>query len=228
VRSTLHPPPSTHTDAAQAVGKIPVHFHALGATALTVSGHKFGGPVGVGALLLRRGTRLRPLFYGGHQQHGRRPGTEPVALAVGLTAALAVAVRDLDANAARVRRLRDRLWDRLRTEAAPAVLNGPDDPARAVPHVLNVSFPGCAADGLRVALDLAGVACSTGSACSSGSLLPSPVLRAMGVPDDVLRSAMRFSLSPRTAEAEVDDAAGRIVAAVRRLRATAPQPENLT
>jgi cysteine desulfurase len=136
-----------------------------------------------------------------------------------MATALDVAVRDLSANAERVRRLRDRLWERLRTEAAPAVLNGPADPARAVPHVLNVSFPGCAADGLLVALDLAGVACSTGSACSSGSLLPSPVLRAMGVPDDVLRSAMRFSFSPQTTEAEVDDAAGRIVAAVRRLRA---------
>jgi cysteine desulfurase len=135
-----------------------------------------------------------------------------------MAAALAVAVRDLDANAERVRRLRDRLWERLRAEAAPAVLNGPDDPARAVPHVLNVSFPGCAADGLLVALDLAGVACSTGSACSSGSLLPSPVLRAMGVPDDVLRSAMRFSLSPHTAEADIDAAAARIATAVRKAR----------
>ena len=92
----------------------------------------------------------------------------------------------------------------------------------AVPHVLNVSFPGCAADGLLMALDLAGVACSTGSACSSGSLLPSPVLQAMGVPEDVLRSAMRFSLSPQTTEAEIDEAAARIVAAVRRLRSLVP------
>jgi cysteine desulfurase len=98
------------------------------------------------------------------------------------------------------------------------VLNGPAEPGRAVPHILNVSFPDCAADGLLMALDLAGVSCSTGSACSSGSLLPSPVLRAMGVPEEVLRSAMRFSLSPRLTAAEVDDAAGRIVAAVRRLR----------
>jgi cysteine desulfurase len=191
----------------------------LGVTALTVSGHKFGGPPGVGALLLRRGARLRPLFFGGHQQQGRRPGTEPVALAVGLAAALEVAVRDLDANAKRVRRLRERLLGRLRAEAAPVVHNGPDDPARAVPHILNVSFPGCSADGLLMALDLAGVACSTGSACSSGSLLPSPVLRAMGVPEEVLRSAMRFSLSPHTTEAEIDEAAARIAAAVRRLRA---------
>jgi cysteine desulfurase len=216
-------PIALHTDAAQAVGKIPVHFHALGVTALTVSGHKFGGPPGVGALLVRRGAKLRPLFFGGHQQHGRRPGTEPVALAAGMAAALDVAVRDLDANAERVRRLRGRLWDRLRTDAAPAVLNGPAEAGRAVPHILNVSFPGCAADGLLMALDLAGVSCSTGSACSSGSLLPSPVLRAMGVPEDVLRSAMRFSLSPRLTDAEVNDAAGRIVAAVRRLRAVSDE-----
>jgi cysteine desulfurase len=124
-----------------------------------------------------------------------------------------------------VRRLRDRLWERLRSEAAPVVLNGPDDPARTVPHVLNVSFPGCAADGLLMALDLAGVACSTGSACSSGSLLPSPVLRAMGVPDDVLRSAMRFSLGPQTTEAEIDEAAGRIASVVKRLRSLAPTDE---
>src|SRR5690242_11039489 len=93
---------SIHRDAAQAVGKIAVDFHALGVTALTVSAHKFGGPPGVGALLLRRGAQLRPLFYGGHQQHGRRPGTEPVALAAGLAAALEVAVRDREANTARV------------------------------------------------------------------------------------------------------------------------------
>ncbi|HEY1375291.1 MAG TPA: aminotransferase class V-fold PLP-dependent enzyme, partial [Gemmataceae bacterium] len=208
--------PAVHTDAAQAVGKIAVNFRALQVTALTVSGHKFGGPPGVGALLLRRGANLRPLFYGGHQQHGRRPGTEPVALAVGLTAALAVAVRDLDANTAHVRRLRERFLARLRSDAAPVVVNGD-----GVPHILNVSFPGCAADGLLMALDLAGVACSAGSACSSGSLLPSPVLRAMGLPDAELRSAVRFSFGPHTTGAEADDAAGRVVATVKRLRSLA-------
>jgi cysteine desulfurase len=218
IPDTRYPIPAVHTDAAQAVGKIAVDFHALGVTALTVSAHKFGGPPGVGALLLHRGAKLRPLFHGGHQQQGHRPGTEPVALAVGMATALEVAVRDLEANTAHARRLRDRLLDRLRAEASPVVLNGPADTARAVPHILNVSFPGCAADGLLIALDLAGVACSTGSACSSGSLLPSPVLQAMGVPDDVLRSAMRFSFGPQTTEAEIDEAARRIVAVVRRLR----------
>jgi cysteine desulfurase len=203
-----------HTDAAQAIGKLPVHFHALGVTALTISGHKFGGPSGVGALLLRRGVQLRPLFFGGHQQQGRRPGTEPVALAVGLAAALAGAARDLDANVAHVRRLHERFLNRLRADAAPIVVNGD-----GVPHIVNVSFPGCSADGLLMALDLAGVSCSAGSACSSGSLLPSPVLRGMGVPDVELKSAVRFSFAPSTTEREVDDAAGRIVATVTRLRA---------
>lgn len=203
-----------HCDAAQAVGKMPVSFRDLGVTALSASGHKFGGPKGVGVLVLKRGTALRPLMFGGHQQQGRRPGTEPVALAVGMAVALDHAVSHLAANRIRLESLRGRLWDRLQA-AAPVVRNGPAD---ALPTTLNVSFPGCRADLLLVALDLAGVACSTGSACSSGSLLPSPVLRAMGVPDDVLRSAMRFSLSATLTEGEIDTAAERIAECVGRLR----------
>jgi len=207
-----------HCDAVQAVGRVPVHFGELGVTSLSLSAHKFHGPRGVGALLLRRGTKLRPLFFGGHQQHGRRPGTEPVALAVGLATALELAEREGAARRERVLALRRRLLDALRREAAPVVLNGPEE--GGIPHTLNLSFPGCRADALLMVLDLAGVACSTGSACSSGSLLPSPVLKAMGVHDEVLHSAMRFSLSALLSEAEIDEAARRIAAAVRRLRAT--------
>src|SRR6185369_3193434 len=176
---------------------------------------------GIGALLLRRGVHLQPMFFGGHQQQSRRPGTEPAALAAGMAAALEIAVRDLDRNRAHVAELRRRFLHGLQ-QAGPHIVNGPTD---GVPHILNVSFPGCAADRLLIALDLAGVACSTGSACSSGSLLPSPVLKAMGVPEDVLRSAMRFSLSPQTTEAEIDEAAARIVVTVRRLRSLAPTGE---
>lgn len=215
------PGASFHCDATQAVGRIPVHFGELGVTSLSLSAHKFHGPRGVGALLLRRGAKLRPLLLGGHQQRGRRPGTEAVALAVGLAAALELAGREGEARLERVRSLRLRFLEGLRG-AAPLVLNGPA--VGGVPHTVNVSFPGCQADALLMVLDLAGVACSTGSACSSGSLLPSPVLRAMRVPDDVLHSAMRFSLSALLTEAEIDEAARRIVAAVRRLREMGEEP----
>jgi cysteine desulfurase len=211
-----------HTDAAQAVGKVPVHFRDLGVTALTASAHKFGGPKGVGLLLLKRDTPLRPLLFGGHQQHGRRPGTEPVALAVGMAAALDHAIRNIDTNRAKLEALRARLWDQLQRVASPVVLNGPEPGSPdALPTTLNVSFPGCERyEGLLVILlDDAGVACSYGSACSSGSLLPSPVLKAMGVPDEVLRSAVRFSFGPSLDPADIDEAADRIGGMVRRLRA---------
>ncbi len=206
---------SFHCDAVQAVGKIPVDFHTLAVTTLSLSAHKFHGPKGVGALLVRRGVRLRPRAWGGHQQQGRRPGTEPVALAVGLSTALDLAVRQMEVRQRKVLGLRRRLLEHLRTVAGPVVVNGPDD---GLPHTLNVSFPPLPGDLLLMSLDLAGVACSTGSACSSGSLLPSPVLQAMRVPDDMLRSAMRLSLSALLTEDEIDEAARRIAAVVQRLR----------
>jgi cysteine desulfurase len=205
-----------HADAAAAVGKVPVGFRELGVATLTVSAHKFHGPQGVGALLVRRGARLRPLLYGGHQQHGLRPGTEPVALAVGLAAALEPAVREMEDRRRHVLRLRRVFLDRLRAGADPVVLNGPDE--GGVPHTFNLSFPGCRADVLLMSLDLAGVACATGSACSSGSLLPSPVLEAMGVAGPVLHSAMRFSFSHLLTEADIEEAAGRLADVVGRLR----------
>jgi cysteine desulfurase len=204
-----------HTDAAQAVGKLPVNFHDLGATSLAASGHKFGAPKGVGLLLLKRGTNLRPLTFGGHQQQGRRPGTEPVALAVGLATALAITCERMEASLQHVRCLRSALLERLHAGATPVVINGPDDGS---PYVLNVSFPGCRAELLMMKLDLAGVACSAGSACSSGSLLPSPVLRAMGVSQEVLRSAVRFSFGPDLNAADLTEASERILKSVNDLR----------
>jgi cysteine desulfurase len=204
-----------HCDAVQAVGKIPVHFHTLGVTTLSVSAHKFHGPKGIGALLVRRGTRLDPLLLGGHQQHGRRPGTEAVVLAAGMAAALELWHAAAEERLAHVRRLRGRFLEALHRTASLIVINGSDD---GVPHTLNISFPGCQADALLMNLDLAGVCCSTGSACSSGSLLPSPVLKAMGVAEENLHSAMRFSLSALLSEEEIDAAAQRIGAVVNRLR----------
>src|SRR5262245_33122410 len=209
-----------HCDAAQAVGKTPVNFHALGVTTLSLSAHKFGGPAGVGALLVKQGTFLRPRTYGGHQQRGLRPGTEPVALAVGLATALTMATADLAGLRRTLEALRSHLFRALCAAAGPVVLNGPElGAADVVPTTLNVSFPGCRADVLLMALDLTGVSCSTGSACSSGSLLPSPVLRAMGVPDDVLRSAVRFSFSAERTVEELTEAARRVAECVSKVRA---------
>jgi cysteine desulfurase len=205
-----------HCDATQAVGKVPIHFHDLGISALTFSAHKFHGPKGIGALLLRRGVKLRPRTWGGHQQSGRRPGTEPLALVVGLATALQAAQNEADERRARVQQLRHTFLALLQAEAAPIVLNGPLE--GGLPHTLNLSFPGLKADALLMSFDLAGVACSTGSACSSGSLLPSPVLQAMRVPEDVLNSAMRFSFSPLLTEAEIEEAARRIANVIARLR----------
>ena len=204
-----------HCDAAAAAGKIPVHFHELGVTTLTISAHKFHGPPGIGALLVGRQTHLQPQLWGGHQQQGRRPGTEPVALAVGLATALELAVRDMQDRSRHIVMLRERFLNILHAGAAPVVVNGPAD---GLPSTLNISFPGCRADVLLMNVDLGGVACSTGSACSSGSLLPSPVLQAMAVPEDVLNSAMRFSFSALLRESEVALAARKVAQIVNRLR----------
>ena len=204
-----------HCDAAQAVGKMPADFHALGVTTLSFSAHKFGGPKGVGGLLVKRGGKLAPQLFGGHQQENRRPGTESVMLAVGMATALKISTERMAANREHVSHLRNLFRDRLQSLAAPVVVNSP---AAGSPFVLNVAFPGCRAELLLMMLDLAGVACSTGSACSSGSLLPSPVLTAMGVPDAVLGSAMRFSFSPTLTLEQVLTAADKIAAAVARSR----------
>jgi cysteine desulfurase len=216
-----------HCDAAAAAGKMSIDFHDLGAATLTISAHKFHGPKGIGVLLVRRGTPLQPLLYGGHQQQGRRPGTEPVALAVGLATALDLAMREQSQRLERVTTLRQIFFEQCGQQAAPIIVNGPlasrslpggKDWVGCLPHTLNLSFPGCQADVLLINFDLAGICCSTGSACSSGSLLPSPVLQAMGVPPARLQSAMRFSFSHLLTEEEMIEAARRIGEVVRRLR----------
>jgi cysteine desulfurase len=211
-----------HTDAAQAAGKLPMlGFQALGVASLSASGHKFGGPKGIGVLLVKRGQKLRPQLFGGHQQQGRRPGTEPVALAIGLAAALEVSTMRREEALKHVGHLHLEMIRRLRGGAAPVVVHSSSNGS---PYVLNISFPGCRADLLLMKLDLAGVACSTGSACSSGSLLPSPVLRAMGLLDELLESAMRFSFSSHLSLAEIEDASDRIIKAVNELRSADLDP----
>lgn len=197
-------PGPVHSDAAQAVGKIPVSFAQLGVTTLSLSAHKFRGPVGIGALIVKQGTRLSPLIRGGTQQEGRRAGTEPVALVVGMAVALDEAVKGMAAERERQLRMRERLATTL---ADLAVINGPGiHHPQVLPGTLNLSFPSCRSDLLLMKLDLAGISASTGAACASGALLPSPVLAAMGISGERLRSAVRFSWSSATTDDDFDAA----------------------
>jgi cysteine desulfurase len=209
LRNILPPKVALHCDAAAAAGKMPVSFGRLGVSTLTISGHKFHGPQGIGALVVKKGTRLDSMFQGGHQQQGKRPGTEAVSLAIGLAVALEAACRNFEEHNNHVRQLRRTMLKILVDQAAPVIVNGPEE---------GLPFPGINADALMMSLDLTGVASSTGSACSSGSLLPSPVLRAMGVPAEDLRAAMRFSFNGYQTLREVVEASERIVNTVNRLR----------
>jgi len=214
-----------HTDAVQAVGRIPVHFHNLGVATLAASAHKFHGPIGAGILLVRSGIRLGSRLFGGGQQQGRRAGTVAVPLAVGLAKALERWEREAEERQGRWRALRDRFeQDLIRALAesqvqVQVVRNAPVLDVDRLPQTSNLGFPGLDGDALLMQLDLAGIAASLGSACASGSTRPSPTLVAMRVPDDRLRSSVRFSLGATTDEAEIDEAIHRIVQVVRRIKA---------
>lgn len=209
-----------HTDAVQVVGKLPIDFQALGVSAMTVAAHKFHGPLGIGALVVRHDVQIEPLVVGGFQQGGFRGGTEPVALAVGMHAALVAWEREKAGRAERLTLLRDRLESRLaRLYAGKLIINGAN--ARRLPHTSNVAFLGLDRQALVMALDLAGVACSTGSACASGSSEPSAVLSAMGCGKEILASSVRFSLGATTSQQEVDEAAERILAVSTKMAAAA-------
>ncbi len=204
-----------HTDAVQVAGKLPIDFRGLGVSAMTVAAHKFQGPLGIGALVLR-GAGVEPILFGGHQQDGLRPGTEPVALAVGMQTALELWQQDHEAHARRLAALRERFEAGLRTGARDVVVNGSG--AARLPHTSSVAFPGLDAQVLLVALDTVGVACSVGSACSSGSTELSPTLRAMQLPSEIVAGSLRFSLGATTTEAEIDEAVRRIVGVVEQIR----------
>lgn len=203
-----------HCDAIQCVGKIEVDLHRLGVTTLSLSAHKLHGPRGIGALAIRGGYDLRPLLWGGSQQNGLRPGTEPVELAIGMAAACELWEREHDNRTRRLARLRDRLEHGLRSRLPEIVVHA--ERAERLPHTSSIAFPGFDRQALLMALDLAGVACSTGSACASGSSEPSPVLLAMGLPRELVESTLRFSIGALTTEADIDAAINVIV------RVTAP------
>lgn len=209
-----------HTDAVQVVGKIPIDLAEMPIDMLSLSGHKFHAPKGVGALWVRRGTRFSPLLRGGHQEHNRRGGTESVPLIVGLGKAASFVKRHLAEEGTRVRALRDRLEKGLLATCPDARLNG--DPTRRVPNTSNISFEYVEGESILLMLDQHGVCASSGSACTTGSLEPSHVLRAMGVPYTAAHGSIRFSLSVYTTEEEVDRVLEVLPPIIRRLREISP------
>ncbi len=210
-----------HTDAVQAVGAVPVDFAGSGVDALTLTGHKVGGPYGVGALLVRRELDLTSLVHGGGQERDVRSGTlDPPAISA-LATAVELAVAGQAEHAAHLTALRDRLVRGVRQVVPEAVLNGAplDDPGAGLPGIAHLSFPGCEGDSLLMLLDARGIECSTGSACSAGVPQPSHVLLAMGRDERVARSSLRFSLGRTSTTADVDALVGAIGPCVERARA---------
>jgi cysteine desulfurase len=208
-----------HTDAIQAVGQVPVDFAASGVAALAVSGHKLGGPVGAGALLLGRDVDCTPLLHGGGQERDVRSGTVDVPGVVAFAVAVEIAVKRQQEHAARVAELRDDLVERVRAAVPGAVYNG--DEAERLPGNAHFSFPGCEGDALLLLLDTEGIACSTGSACSAGVAQPSHVLLAMGTNEAVARSSLRFTLGHTSTREDVDALLAALPAAVERARRAA-------
>jgi cysteine desulfurase len=211
-----------HCDAVQSAGKVPLDVKTLGVDLLSISAHKFCGPKGVGALFVRSGTRIVSRFWGGHAERDRRPGTENVPGIVGLGKAAELARVKLPEDAARIRALRDRLETALLERIPAARVNG--DRTRRVPNTSNLTFAGAGGEALLIALDLQGIACSTGAACSSGSTEPSHVLTAAGLSHDDARSSLRFSLGRPTTAEEIDYAMAVIPGVVERIRALSPRP----
>ena len=212
-----------HCDAVQSAGKLPLDVNRLGVDLLSISAHKIYGPKGVGALYVRAGTPLEPQFHGGHHERDRRPGTENVPGIVGFGKAAELARMRLTTDSARIESLRDRLEEMLVSSLASVRVNG--DRSRRVPNTTNLAFTAAGGEALVIALDLRGVACSTGAACSSGAVEPSHVLLAIGLSPDEARSSLRFSLGRTTTAAEIDRAADIIPPAVERLRALSPRSE---
>jgi cysteine desulfurase len=209
-----------HTDAVQSAGKIPFDVNALGVDLLAISGHKFYAPKGIGALYIRGGTRLRQLLYGGHHQRGFRPGTENVPGIVGLGKAAELARLWLAEDAQRVSALRDELQRQLLGRIPHAHANASGAPR--TPNTTNITFPGIEGEALIIALDLKGLACSTGAACSSGAVEPSHVLTAIGLSAEDARASIRFSLGRHTTQQEISAALEIVPAAVAQLRELSP------
>jgi cysteine desulfurase len=211
-----------HTDAVQSVGKIPVDAIALGVDLLSLSAHKFNGPKGAGALWIKRGARVTAILTGGKHERNRRAGTENVPAIAGLGVAARVAAAKLTGEAARIAALRNRLEEAILAAVPGTTINGAREPR--VPNTTNISFDAVEAESLLIALDLEGVAVSTGSACSSGTLEPSHVLRAMGLPTPRTQNSIRLSLGAGNTEAEVDFVVSKLPGIVEKLRSLTRVP----
>lgn len=209
-----------HTDAVQSAGKTPIDVERFQLDLLSLSGHKLYAPKGIGALYVRGGTRLKQLLYGGHHQRGVRPGTENVAGIVGLGKAAEIARHSLANDAKRLTALRDQLEHGLLRRVPHSRINGGH--AVRTPNTANLVFPGVEGEALLIALDLRGLACSTGAACSSGAVEPSHVLTAIGLPAEEARASLRFSLGRHTTQADIDFAMQVIPAVVAQLRQLSP------
>jgi cysteine desulfurase len=209
-----------HADAVQTAGKLPLDVSRLGADLLAISGHKLRAPKGVGALYVRKGTRLRPVFYGGHHERDRRPGTENVAGIVALGRAAELARENIAGDSSRLAKLRDRLESGLLTRVTEAHVNGAGAPR--TPNTSNITFRHVEGESLVIALDLKGVACSTGAACSAGAVEPSHVLTAIGLAPEDARASLRFSLGHSTTAEDIDYAIGVVPGVVEHLRELSP------
>jgi cysteine desulfurase len=211
-----------HTDAVQSAGKIPVDARALGVDLLSLSAHKFNGPKGAGVLWIKRGTRMQPAVTGGKHERNRRAGTENVPAIAGLGVAAALAAAKMTVDAARVGALRDRLETGILRGVPGTAVNGAREPR--VPNTTNISFERVEAESLLIALDLEGIAVSTGSACSSGTLEPSHVLKAMGLPSHRTQNSLRFSLGMFSTGEEVDRVIEILPRLVEKLRGLTRRP----
>ena len=210
-----------HTDAVQAAGKVPIDVKRIGCHALSISGHKMHAPQGVGALYVKKGTRIQPLFYGGRHERSRRAGTENVPGIVGLGKAAELARQSLDGGGdKKIAALRDRLEQGILAQVDEAGLNG--DGAPRVPNTTNIRFDHIEGEAIVIALDLKGLAVSTGAACSSGAIEPSHVLLAMGLRPDQARASIRFSLGKQTTAEDIDFALSLVPETIARLRELSP------
>ena len=209
-----------HTDAVQAAGKIPINVKKLGVRLLSVSGHKLYGPKGIGALYIRKGTRLDPLLYGGHSERDRRPGTEDVTGIAGLGKAAELALSRMAEETRRISALRDRLEQGLLDRIPFSRVNG--SRAHRTPNTSNLTLPFVEGEAMVIALDLKGIACSTGAACSAGSVEPSHVLTAIGLAPEDARATLRLSLGHQTTDEEIDFALEMVPPVIERLRQMSP------